>query len=77
MTKKYLIKNRLPKHKNCVHDYRFLRQQKHLYKEKHLFLFDVFYCTKCLLTNMKLPDLEGKEFNGWLDKQIETRYFKK
>ena len=43
---------RLPKFKNCKHDYRYIRTLKGL---------DVFYCTKCLLSCAKLPDFTKKQ----------------
>lgn len=39
--------DRLPKFKNCVHNWRFF---------KSLNGFEVFYCTKCLLYTLKSPD---------------------
>lgn len=48
--------NRLPKHKDCKHEYRLLTKYKGYY---------VFYCTKCLLFCFKDEDTPLKE---WINK---------
>ena len=55
-------KSRLPKFKNCRHEWRHL---------KTINGFEIFYCVKCLLYSLKKPD----ELMGL--KEYITKYLKK
>ena len=51
--------NRLPKHKDCRHEYRFLKKCKGYY---------VYYCIYCLLWNLKDPD---EKMGDWIDRLMK------
>ncbi len=56
---------RLPKHKNCVHDWRFLLQYRNV---------RVFYCTKCLGFTFKDED---KDLKIWIKQMKKAKRDKK